>query len=299
MKKILLLEKEPEIKKEYLSHLMDWWFELVNNSDNFDNEEIFGLIVRSKVMVDESLLNKYKNMKFVFRIGVWLDNIDCDICKQRWIKLFNTPGANSDSVADLAIWGTIWLMKKIKSIWNIDKDRFGYMGNELWDKNVCMIWFGHVWKKIYQRLVWFWVNKFLILDPFVTQDEVEKFMGCKKYQNIDEIGKQIDILYINLPLNDDTKWYLDKDLLDKLKNDTKMINIARWWLVNTDDLFGFLQKNQNAWAYIDTDTDTDMDDDFEKLNKLDNCVITPHIGAMTMEADRKMHQLDINKILDL
>ncbi len=293
MKKILLLEKEPEIKKEYLSYLRDWWFELLDESDDFDNDEIFGLIVRSKVIINESILNKYSNIKFIFRIGVWLDNIDCDLCKERWIKIFNSPGANSDSVADLSIWGTISLMRKIKDIWNIDGDRFDYMGNELWDKNVCMIWFGHVWKKIYQRLVGFGVNKFFIIDPFVNESEIEKTMGCKKYQNIDEIGKQIDILYINLPLNDDTKWYLDKKLLDKLKNNIKIVNIARWWLINFDDLYKFLEVNKSSWAYIDTDMDC------EKLNNLKNCIITPHVGAMTKEADFKMHQLDINKILDL
>jgi len=73
------------------------------------------------------------------------------------------------------------------------------------------------------------------------------------------------------------------------------VNIARWWLINPDDLCEFLGTNRSAWAYIDTD----VNQQFKKLENLDNCIITPHIGAMTQEADRRMHRLDIKKILDL
>ncbi len=294
MKKILLLEKEPEIKKEYLSYLRDWWFELLYESDNFDNNGIYWLIVRSWVNIDETILNKYANVKFIFRIGVWLDNIDTELCGEKWIKIINTPGANSDSVADLAIWGTLSLMRKIKDINNINQqNRFEYMWNDLWDKNVCIIWFGHVGKKIYQRLVGFWVNNFLVIDPFIDENEIEKYMGCKKYDNIDEIWTKIDILYINLPLNTETEWYINRELLSKLNFNVKIINVARWWLINSNDLYRFLEVNKSAWAYIDTDMD------FEELNRLNNCIFTPHIGAMTNEADRRMHQLDVNEILDL
>ncbi len=296
MKKILLLEKEPEIKKEYLSNLIDWWFELLNTSHDFDDGEIFGLIVRSGTIIDKYILEKYKNIKFVFRIWVWLDNIDSNLCKEKWIAVFNSPGANSDSVADLAIWGTLSLMRKIKDISSFDQqNRFEYMWNELWDKNACIIWFGHVGKKIYQRLVWFWVNSFSVVDPFVDRNEIEKYMGCKKHENIDEIWTKIDILYINLPLNKETDWYVDESLLGKLNPDVKIVNIARWWLINPDDLCEFLGTNRSAWAYIDTD----VNQQFKKLENLDNCIITPHIGAMTQEADRRMHRLDIKKILDL
>lgn len=296
MKKILLLEKEPEIKKEYLSYLEDAGCELLKLGQDFDDGEIFGLIVRSGVIIDKDILEKYKNIKFIFRIWVWLDNIDSNLCKEKWIAVFNSPGANSDSVADIAIWGTLSLMRKIRDIDNINQqNRFEYMWHELWDKSVCMIWFGHVGKKIYQRLVWFGLNSFSILDPFLSQDEVEKYMGCTKYKNLDEIWTKIDILYINLPLNEETKGYINVEFLDKLNSNIKIVNVARWWLVNICDLFKFLEKNKESGAYIDSD----VNEDFKSLNKLENCIITPHIGAMTQEADRRMHKFDIKKILDL
>lgn len=295
MKKILLLESNPEINRNYLWYLQDAWYELLWTSDDFCDNEIFGLIFRSKIIIDKELLAKYKNIKFIFRIGTWLDNVNLDLCKQKWIKVFNSHGANADSVADLAVWWSLSLMRKIKNIWNITKDRFNYIWHELWNKNICMVWFGYIGKKIYQRLVWFGVNNFLIIDPFLSGYEVEKYMGCEKYKNIDEIWNRIDILYISLPLNKETSWYINEKLLNKLRKNVTIINVARWWLINVKDLYKFLEINKESWAYIDSDIDGNM----EKLNKLDNCIVSPHIGAMTQEANYKMHQFNVKNILNL
>jgi lactate dehydrogenase-like 2-hydroxyacid dehydrogenase len=100
--KILLTEEYPEIKREYLDYLEknNQIFEL---TDNYKNDEIEAIIIRSKIVVNSEFLDNYKNLKIIARVGVGLDKIDLEECKKRNISVLNTPLANADSVADLVL----------------------------------------------------------------------------------------------------------------------------------------------------------------------------------------------------
>ncbi len=130
MKKILLLEWKPAISREYLLYL-EQDFVLVEKGETYEVEEIVGIVVRSVVQVTQKLIDTYGNLKYVLRVGIGLDTIDVKYCEQRWIKVFNTPGANSDAVADLALWWTLSLLRKTKQLqrnlqeWK-DVSRFEY-----------------------------------------------------------------------------------------------------------------------------------------------------------------------------
>jgi len=106
--KILILEKYPEIKKEYLDYLEknNQIFSPHQTSpkgEEFKNEQIEVVIIRSNTKVNSDFLNKYSSLKFVARVWVGLDKIDLEECKKRNIKVLNTPGANASSVADLVL----------------------------------------------------------------------------------------------------------------------------------------------------------------------------------------------------
>lgn len=284
---ILVLENEIEIKDKYLSYLK------LNNivfrlEDNYNDEDIEVLIVRSKIIVDIDLINKYKNLKYIARVWVWLDNIDLDLCKSKNIIVINTPDANSDSVADFTL---IWILTLTRKLYIKEKtldNRFSFMWNDLKNQTIWIVWFWNIWKKVYERLLWFWVKDFIIYDPYISENDIKKFNYCKKEEDKLVVFNKSDIISFHLPLLDSTKYFLDIEWFSVLKNNVKIINTSRWGIIKESELIKFLQKNNESsyfgdvWEWEPWEINSDL------LN-LDNTVLTPHIWAMTNEAEEKMH----------
>ena len=288
--KIKILEDYPEIKLEYLGYLKKWnkifWF-----NDDFKEEEINIIIIRSKIVVDRKLLDLYKNLKYIFRVWVWLENIDLDECKKREIEVLNTPWANSDSVADLVIWWILNLTRKLDYWYEWIENRFAYMWPWISWKTVAIFWFWNIWKKVYLRLKGFWIKEFLIYDPFLSKEEIEKFDLCKKIDDKKELFKNADIISFHLPLLDSTKNFLWQKEMKILKKDVIIINTSRWWIINENKLIDFLIKYPNTYYFADVWEEEPADPKIELL-ELENVLITPHIWAMTFEAEEKMHYFE-------
>ena len=285
--KILLLESYPEIKKEYLKYLEknNEIFELKNN---FKPSEIDIIIIRSKIKVDKKLLDNYPNLKYVARVGVWLDKVDLQECEKRWIQILNTPGVNADSVADLVLWWILNLLRNLNYWFRGLENRFDYLWEELNSKSIWIIWFGNIWKKIYKRAKAFWVSKFYIFDPFLKKEDVEKNEFCEFLEKKEDLFKKSDIITFHIPLLESTKNFLWKEEFKLLKENIILVNTSRWWIIDENELIDFLQKNKQARFFADV-WEEEPNQPKETLSKLQNVLLTPHIGAMTKQAEEKMH----------
>lgn len=288
---ILILEKYPEIKLEYLDYLKKW-NKILNLDDSFLDTEIDIIIIRSWIKVDRKLLDKYINLKYIARVWVWLDNIDLEEAKKRNIKVLNTAWANADSVADLVIWWILELSRNIMYWYSWIENRFDYMWREISWKIVSIVWFWNIWKKVYERLKWFWVKKFLIFDPFISKDEIESFDLCSKVEDKKELFKNSDIISFHLPLLDSTRNFLWQKEIKLLKKDVLIVNSSRWWIINENKILEFLIKNPESGMFLDVWEEEPNDPKIELL-ELHNCLITPHIWAMTKEAEKRMHYFNI------
>jgi len=102
--KIALLESPVHILPEYLQYLIDDGHELIMYGEQHDPQSIDAIVVRSGLRVDADLLSVYPSLRYVLRVGVGIDNIDTDLLTQRNIALINTPGSNSQAVAELTVW---------------------------------------------------------------------------------------------------------------------------------------------------------------------------------------------------
>jgi len=285
--KILLCEKFPEIKKEYLDYLEDnnKFFELW---DNYKQEEIEAVIIRSNTEINSDFLNKYKNLQFVARVWVWLDKVDLKECEKRNIKVLNTPGANADSVADLVL---AWVLNLSRNLWKpFDwvENRYEYMWFEFGQKSVWIIGFGNIWRKIYERFKAFWVKKFYIFDPFLKKVEVEENKYCEFIEDKNELFKNSDIISFHIPLLESTKDFLWKKEIKLLKPDVVLVNTSRGWIINEKVLIHFLKENSESRFFADVWEEEPSDPKLELL-ELENVLITPHIWAMTKQAEEKMH----------
>ncbi|MDQ7022592.1 MAG: NAD(P)-dependent oxidoreductase [Candidatus Gracilibacteria bacterium] len=294
--KILLTEKYPEIKQEYLDYL-NKNNEVINILDDYNNSEIDTIIIRSSIKVDLELLDKYRNLKFVARVGIGLDKVDLEECKNRDIKVLNTPGANADSVADLALAGILNLSRNLTSLQpsplrgegvRFIENRFDYMGSEFSSKSVGIIGFGNIGKKIYTRLKAFGVKSFYIFDPFLKKEDVEQNEFCKFIETKEEIFEHSDIISFHIPLLDSTKDFLGKVEIKLLKKDVILVNTSRGGIINEKVLVHFLKENPDSRFFADVWEEEPNDPKIELL-ELENVLITPHIGAMTKQAEEKMH----------
>ncbi len=284
---ILLLESYPEIKREYLDYL-----EKNNNlfeiGDNYKNEEIDVLIIRSKIKVDCELLNKYPNLKFVARVWVGLDKINLEECRKRWIKVLNTPWANANAVADLVLAWVLNLARNLNKGFQWMENRYEYMGFELRNKSVWIIGFWNIWRKIYDRFKAFWIKKFYIFDPFLKKEDVEKNKYCEFLEEKDNIFKKSDIISFHIPLLDSTKDFLWKKEIKLLKKDVIIVNTSRGGIINERVLVHFLKNNPESKFFADVWEEEPNNPKLELLD-LDNVLITPHIWAMTKQAEEQMH----------
>lgn len=285
--KILLIENYPEIKKEYLKYL-EKNNTLFSIEDNFNNNEIEAVIIRSKTEINSDFLNKYTSLKYIARVWVGLDKINLSECKNRDIKVLNTPLANMDSVADLVLTWVLNLSRNINLGFSWIENRFNYMWNEIWAKSVWIIGFGNIWKKVYDRFLSFWVKDFFIFDPFLKKEDVEKNKFCKYLEKKEDIFKLSDIITFHIPLLPATKNFLWIEEIKLLKKDVTLVNTSRWWIIDENNLIEFLKENKYANFFADV-WEEEPEDPKKELLELKNILLTPHIGAMTKQAEEKMH----------
>ena len=287
--KILLLEDSKQIKLEYLKYL-EKNNEIIKFGEEYDNDKIDAIIIRSKIFVNSELLDNFPNLKYIARVGVGLDKVDLEETKKRNIKVLNTPWANANAVADLVLSGVLTMARKL-NLWFIGlENRFDYMWFELWNKSVWIIGFWNIWKKIYKRFKAFWVNKFYIFDPFLKKEDVEKNDFCEFVEDKNDIFKNSDIISFHIPLLPQTKNFLWKNEFELLKKDVFIINTSRWGIIDENELIKFLKENKNSNFFADVwEEENELLNPKKELLELENVLITPHIWAMTKEAEKKMH----------
>jgi D-3-phosphoglycerate dehydrogenase len=245
-------------------------------------EKINGLIVRSATTVDQELINHCPNLKYVIRAGEGTDNIDKKYCKDRGVKVSNTPGANSNSAAEHAVALILTLLRKTANAHHSMAqgrwDKSLYMGNELWKKRVGFVGFGRIGKIVAKRISGFEPSIYFY-DPFI-EDSIEP--NWKKV-SIEEIFQDCDIISVHTPLMDSTKNLVNAKLISLMKKDAILINAARGGIVNESDLLVALKEKMIRGASLDVFEQEPLNEKSE-LRELDNVVLTPHLGASTGEA---------------
>lgn len=245
------------------------------------------------IKVDKKLLDTYKNLMYVTKMWVWIDNIDEKECLKRNIKIVNTPWANCDSVAELVIWGILYLKRKLFIEYSWVENRHHYMWSCISWSTVWIIGFWNIGKKVYERLLWFWIEKFLIFDPFVKKEELKDYKNVELVKDKKDIFKKSDIISFHIPLLDSTRNFMGQKEIKALKKDVMIVNTSRWWIINENKLLEFLYENPESSYYADVWEEEPNDPKMDFLD-LENVLITPHIWAMTNKAEINMHKFNFD-----
>lgn len=229
------------------------------------------LIVRSDKITPE-VLDAAKELKIVVRAGAGYDNIDTSYAKERGIVVENTPGQNSNAVAEL-VFGL--LVYAVRNFYN------GKAGTELKGKKLGILAFGNVGRNVARIAKGFGMDVYAY-DAFCPKNAIEE-AGVHAVDNQDELFSTCDIVSLHIPATPETKQSINAALVGKMKKNAVLINTARKEVINEAELLGLLQERTDL-KYI---TDIKPDADCEFAEKLEGRYFsTPKkMGAQTAEAN--------------
>lgn len=259
---------------------------LVNEKNT--SRSVDGIVIRSYTHITETFLANYPALKYIIRVGVGLDTIDVAACEKRGVKIFNSPGSNANAVSELVILNALLLKRKalvqINSLrQNHWRDRT-QIGTEIKGITVGIIGCGAIGQLVARKFLGFDAHEILGYDPFLTDKQLKKFSITKT--TLSEIYHKADIISLHVPLTPETRNMIALPEFKKMKRTSILINTSRGGIVNETDLMVALKQQLIAGAALDV---------FEhephinrELLGFDNLIATPHIGALTKDAEEAM-----------
>ena len=272
----------PDFSVLYDATLVDKEDELLKEIVDAD-----AIIVRNRTQVRGELLEKAKQLKAVGRLGVGLDNIDMDACKERGIEVFPATGANDAAVAEYVITTTMMLLRRaylaFDAMANGEWPRTQLMGNEIAGKTLGLVGFGAIARETAAKAKVLGMNT-VAYDPFLNEDN-PAWKGTTK-MDLDDVLKSSDAISLHVPLTDGTKHIINKDSIKLMKPECVLINAARGGVVDDIALIAALKKNQIAGAALDVYEAEPLTAEFGvEMKGLKNLILTPHIGGVTIESN--------------
>lgn len=234
-------------------------------------EDVEGLIVRSDI-VDAEVLDAAKNLKIVVRAGAGYDNIDLNAATQKGVCVMNTPGQNSNAVAELVFGMTILM---IRNHYN------GTSGTELKGKKLGIHAYGQVGRNV-ARIAKGFGMEIYAFDPYCPGEVMEKD-GVKQVDSAEELYRSCQFVSLHIPATAETKQSINRALLSLMPKGALLINTARKEVIHEEDLAQILEERPD-FRYVADVAPAIADSLKEKFG--DRVFFTPKkMGAQTAEAN--------------
>ncbi|MCR5454288.1 MAG: 3-phosphoglycerate dehydrogenase [Bacteroidales bacterium] len=242
------------------------------------------IIIRSDKITDE-VMAAGKNLKIVVRAGAGYDNVDLEAATKRGIVVMNTPGQNSNAVAEL-VFGL--LVFAVRNFYN------GKSGSELKGKKLGILAFGQVGRNVARVAKGFDMDVYAY-DAFCPKDVIEA-AGVKAVDNQDALFEQCDIVSLHIPATPETKQSINYALVNKMKKGGIVINTARKEVVNEPELIKLMEERADL-KYI-TDIAPDANEEFATKFAGRYFATPKKMGAQTAEANINAGLAAANQIVD-
>jgi D-3-phosphoglycerate dehydrogenase / 2-oxoglutarate reductase len=229
-------------------------------------------------------------LKIVARTGVGVDasRIDLDAARQHKVWVTNNPGVNAVAVAELTIGQMIALSR-----YNVEADRavkdnrwadyLRFTGFELAGKALGIVGMGNIGTRVALRARAFEMS-LLVYDPYIPASHVAALGG--RWVGLDEVFAGSDFVTLHCPLNKETHHLIGERQFSLMRKSAYLVNLARGGVVDEDALYRALSERRIAGAAIDV-LETEPPRKDHPLLRLDNVLLTPHVGGSTREAQKR------------
>ena len=297
--KCLIIDKVYAGIAEELSKYME-----VKTADNLpstkaqviaDIADVDVLIMRVDPKIDQEIIDAAKNLKVIGVCSVGLNHVDMEYAKSKGIQIFNAPGLNANAVAELTISKMLDISRgtftanydvKVKHEW----DKYKFNGRELRGKTLGVMGFGRIGQRVGELARAFGMT-IVAYDPYLPAHVFGE--QCATSVSIPELLQVSDFISIHLPLTPETKDLFNKESLAGMKNDAVVLNMSRGGIVNEKDMYEALVAG-TIGGYATDVMENELagdgltgDDTFASpLFECDNFIVSPHIGAQTVDASR-------------
>jgi len=264
-----------------------------------------GIIINSKIIMNQSRIDKGKSLLFIARLGSGLEIIDVNYAKKKKIAVYNSPEGNRNAVAEHELGMLLALMNNIvradaevrKFLWDREKNR----GTELKGKTLGIIGLGHTGSSFAEKLS-SWGLKVVSYDKY--RKRYPASLRFVEKVSLNELIETSDIISLHLPLTAETKFLIDDEFISKCKKGVIICNTSRGQVVRTLSLIDGLVAGKVGGACLDvfenekpesfTEQEKVM---YERLYRMENVVMTPHIAGWTNESLSGIAEIILDKIL--
>ena len=244
------------------------------------------LIVRGRTKVIPAVFDAGTKLKVVGRAGVGVDNIDLAAAKSKGVTVVNSPLATTTAVAELTLSLMLGVVREVpRADASMKSDKWlkkEFMGGELCGKTLGVIGFGRIGAAVAKRAAAFEME-ILAYDPLIPADEIAKRGG--KPVSLDELLAKSDMITMHLPLTSDSRGMLNADTFAKMKKGVYIICAARGGVIDEAALLDAINSGKVAGAGLDVFSSEPPG--LTDLVANPKVVVTPHVGAQTVEAQER------------
>ena len=278
---------------------MELWTEDYCTAQNQEDAE--AILVRSAAMHDMQFSDK---LLAVARAGAGVNNIPLERCAQEGIVVFNTPGANANSVKELALCGMLLACRDIVGgiEWvkenkddpniakSVEKNKAQFAGHEIAHKSLGVIGLGAIGGPLANAARRLGMNVYGC-DPFISIDAAWHLDShIVRVKTRDEIYSQCDIISLHTPLLDDTRKMINAEAISKMKDGVIILNFARDLLVD-DDAMEEALKSGKVKRYV-----TDFPN--ARTANMEGVIAIPHLGASTEESEDNCAKMAVSQVMN-
>jgi len=242
------------------------------------------VVVRSRTKIRKNVIDVAPNLKVIVRGGVGVDNIDQEYAQAKGIKVLNTPGASSDSVAELAVAYLFALARPIvqatESLRAGKWEKAKFHGTEIQGKTLGIIGVGRIGLAVARRAaalgmhVLGYDSRTVGPVPFMMMVPLEELLA------------RADYVTLHIPLTESSHHMIDAAQIGKMKKGIKIIDCARGGVIDEDALYDAIVSGQVSGAALDVFENEPLTD--SKLFSLPQIIGSPHMGASTAEATERI-----------
>lgn len=260
----------------------------IDDSTSADFDEALhvanGLIVRSATDVDAGMIGRAPALRVIGRAGVGVDNIDVGAATDRGIAVFNAPGGNTVAAAELTMALMLSLVRRVtaadRSVREAAWDRARFRGVELQGKTLGLLGAGRIGGEVAKRCQVFGMEV-IVYDPYLSAARAGD-LGVQLVE-LEDVLDKADVISLHVPLTEETRGLVGTDSLRRMKDGAFLINASRGGVIDEDALALALNEGQIAGAALDVYETEPLPTD-SPLRDVPNLVLTPHLGALTEEA---------------
>ena len=263
------------------------------------------IIVSEYMEISKEVIENAPNLKGIIAYGAGYDHIDIRAAKEKGVVVCNCRGENAQAVAELTFGLLLGLLRKISRAEQWLREGFWVKaeralpswltGKELFKKTLGIVGYGQIGSRV-AKIAQGFNMEVIAFDPFVSRSPKRSEIG--EFVSLQDLLTRADIITLHVPLTKETENMIDDHNIALMKPGVILVNTSRGRVIAEDALLKALKEGKIGGAALDVFAHEPISAD-HPLNKFENVLLTPHIGALTAEAGERLSEAVTRQIRDI